>query len=155
MPFYPELLNKLHSLLGPSITKDDEYEFSLRIVIEHQPRSGQTIDRLYAMALFSRNTSLSLLVAGILLILKDVTAAAAILVLAVIFFLGICSWRVQLQIPFSGRLMSISVLRKSKREKVVKQAARTSNNGMDGPEHAKRVSYVSISALARPVHPNG
>ncbi len=87
MPFYPELLNKLHSLLGPSITKDDEYEFSLRIVIEHQPHSGQTIDRLYAMTLFSRNTSLSLLAAGILLILKDVTAAAAILVLAVIFFL--------------------------------------------------------------------
>lgn len=87
MPFYSDLQARLKSFLCSNITRDDEYEFSLRLVIENQPHSGQTIDRLYAMTLFSRNTSLSLLLTAILFTHKDATAASLFFILSMLFFL--------------------------------------------------------------------
>lgn len=86
LPFYSDLQARLQSLLCSHITRDDEYEFSLRLVVENQPHAGQNVDRLYAMTLFSRNITLSLLLTSILFAGKGVMAVV-FFGLAVLFFL--------------------------------------------------------------------
>lgn len=85
--FYCDLQQRLRSVYGSNITRDDEYYFALRLVTENQPHSSQTIDRLYAMTLFSRNISLALLLIATLFLDRGVIVALSFLVIAALFFL--------------------------------------------------------------------
>lgn len=85
--FYTDFQQKLHILFSSNITRYDEYQFALRLVIENQPQTGLTVDRLYAMTLFSRNISLSFLLTSCLYLTQSVIAAAAFAAVGILFFL--------------------------------------------------------------------
>ena len=55
LSFYEDLRAELRSTFGENLQRSDEYFFSLRVVADNLPGSLQTIDRLYAITLFSRN----------------------------------------------------------------------------------------------------
>jgi len=87
MPFYEDLQTKLQSLFGANLSMRDDYHFALRLVTDNQPQSSLTIDRLYAMTLFSRNTSLAFLLIGCLFWNRSISTSLGCGVLAVLFFL--------------------------------------------------------------------
>jgi hypothetical protein len=84
--YYEDLRKQLYITFGSEITKDDEYYFCLRLVTENQPHSSQTIDRLYAMTLFSRNTSLAFLITAYLSVGRNASSAIVFAILAILFF---------------------------------------------------------------------
>lgn len=87
LSFYKELQGKLKAIFGTGMTKEDSYYFSLRLVTEHQPRTGQTIDRLYALTLFSRNTSVAFFIIAMALIGKHIGISILLLITSFLFFI--------------------------------------------------------------------
>lgn len=87
LSFHKELQEKLTTIFGSEMTKADSYYFSLRLVTEHQPRTGPTIDRLYALTLFSRNTSVAFFIIAMSLINQRIGLSALLLITSFLFFI--------------------------------------------------------------------
>jgi hypothetical protein len=84
--FYGELQGQLRSLFGEDVTKPDEYTYCLRLVVEHCPSTTTTVDRLYALTLFSRNMTLAMTIASVLCVARSASVSFLMIVLAVLFF---------------------------------------------------------------------
>jgi hypothetical protein len=87
LSFHKELQEKLMAIFGPDMTKADSYYYSLRIVTEHQPRTGPTIDRLYALTLFSRNTSVAFFIMAMSLISTKIGISVLLIITSFLFFI--------------------------------------------------------------------
>ena len=87
LSFHKELQEKLTAIFGSSITKQDSYYYALRLVTEHQQRTGQTIDRLYALTLFSRNTSVAFFIIATSLINQQIGWAVVFVIASFLFFI--------------------------------------------------------------------
>jgi hypothetical protein len=87
LSFQKELQEKLTAIFGSDMTKADSYYYSLRIVTEHQPRTGPTIDRLYALTLFSRNTSVAFFIMAMSLISTKLGISVLLIITSSLFFI--------------------------------------------------------------------
>jgi hypothetical protein len=87
LSFYPELSKSLHRVFGPTISPEDEYLLSLRLIGEYMPNSVRDIDRLYALTLFSRNLVLTFLIIALLFIVDNIVLSAVSFVLSVLFLI--------------------------------------------------------------------
>jgi len=82
--FYPKLRESLRDLFGSSLSPEDEYLISLRLVTENMPNSAQEINRLYTLTLFSRNLVVAFLIASLLFITSNIAYSVISLVLSVL-----------------------------------------------------------------------
>jgi hypothetical protein len=87
LSFHKELQEKLIAVFGSRMTKEDSYFYSLRLVTEHQQRTSQTIDRLYALTLFSRNTSVAFFIIAMSLINQRTGWAVVSVIASFLFFI--------------------------------------------------------------------
>jgi hypothetical protein len=87
LSFHHELQEKLTDIFGSGMTKEDSYYYSLRLVTEHQQRTSQTIDRLYALTLFSRNTSVAFFIISVSLINQKIGWAVVFVIASFLFFI--------------------------------------------------------------------
>ncbi|MCP4546675.1 MAG: hypothetical protein GY835_09460 [bacterium] len=84
--FYPELQKYLMNSFGEDLSRGEEYRFCLRLVAERMPTSNQTIDRFYALTLFSRNLVVALVAAALLFSISNWIVSIISLAGAMIFF---------------------------------------------------------------------
>jgi hypothetical protein len=87
LSFHKELQENLTAIFGARMTKEDSYYYSLRLVTEHQQRTSQTIDRLYALTLFSRNISIAFFIIAMSLINQKIGWAVVFVIASVLFFI--------------------------------------------------------------------
>jgi hypothetical protein len=87
LSFDKELQEKLSAIFGSGMTRNDSYFYSLRLVTEHQQRTSQTIDRLYALTLFSRNTSVAFFIIAMSLINQKFGWAVVFIGASISFFI--------------------------------------------------------------------
>jgi hypothetical protein len=95
--FYEPLLKRLHMLFGMRAAdntkgkrekeRDQAYLFSSRLITDNSLPASQVVDRLYALTVFSRNTSFAFGVAAVLLVTRYGDVAAGCGILAACFFL--------------------------------------------------------------------
>jgi hypothetical protein len=87
LSFNKELQERLIAIFGARMTREDSYYYSLRLVAEHQQRTGQTIDRLYALTLFSRNTSVAFFIMAMSLMSRAAGCAVVFGAASLLFFI--------------------------------------------------------------------
>jgi hypothetical protein len=78
--------NPLEEYLGYTPMREDHYPFSLRVVAENCAESNKSIDRLFALTLFSRNMLASFLGLSLSLLALDVQYTFACIVISIVFF---------------------------------------------------------------------
>jgi hypothetical protein len=87
LSFHKELQEKLTAIFGSKMTKEDSYYYSLRLVTEHQQRTSQTIDRLYALTLFSRNISVAFFIIAMSLTNQKIGWSVVFIIASFLFFI--------------------------------------------------------------------
>jgi len=87
LSFHEELQKQLTAIFGTAMTKEDAYYYSLRLVTEQQQRTSQTIDRLYALTLFSRNTAVAFLVIAMSLVNRQLDWSMILITMSFLFFI--------------------------------------------------------------------
>lgn len=85
--FYSDLLKLLEEFIGYRPSKSDQYLFSLRLVAEYCEESNRTIDRLFALTLFSRNAVVAFLLASIFWLPDYYYISLGCISISVLFFL--------------------------------------------------------------------
>jgi predicted membrane protein len=87
LSFHKELHEKLKAIFGSKMTKADSYYYSLRLIAENHQHTGQTIDRLYALTLFSRNTSFAFFIIAMILINQNIVCSLLLVATSFLFFI--------------------------------------------------------------------